>query len=193
MDDKRGTMILYTAQSTPVLRAIERDGVCFSRAEYVRRKYGESAPLFLTVYGWFVQKAAERVPPPEGAQFPYWAFAETSSIDLSSAEHILTLEVPRDQAVFFDVFDWNRILQLRYLGENEKQEREFRQELELRGLDNQKVMLSSFYPEWKGRILESWERLFRWHERICAGDTSCVGSVQAGLWCIRREWIVSGL
>ncbi len=193
MDCQRDTVTLYAAQSTPVLQAIARDGVCYSRAEYVRRKYGESAPLFLTVYGWFVERARAYVPRPPEAEFPYWAFAEKSSIDLSSAEHILTLEVPRDQAVFFDVFDWNRLLQLRYLGETPEEERAFRRELELRGLDNQKVMLSSFYPEWKERIQKSWDRLFRWHARIRAGDASCVGSVQAGLWCIRKEWITAEL
>ena len=74
MDRGRDTVTLYSPQSDAVLRVLERDGVCFSRAEYVRRKYGESAPIFLTVYGWYVSRAAVLVPPPEGAEYPYWAF-----------------------------------------------------------------------------------------------------------------------
>ena len=192
MDVRRDTVRLYSPQSQAVLRALERDGVCFSRAEYVRRKYGESAPLFLTAYGWYVARAAERVPPPEGAEYPYWAFGNGRDLDPSGGGRVLTLEVPRDQAVFFDLRDWNRILQLRLLGE-EKEEKQFRRELELRGLDSQKVMLTSFYPEWKERVFQSWERLFRWHAAIRDGEESPVESVQAGLWCIRREWVVSGL
>lgn len=192
MDRGRDTVTLYSPQSDAVLRVLERDGVCFSRAEYVRRKYGESAPIFLAAYGWYVSKAAALVPPPEGAEYPYWAFLNGRDLDPSGGGRVLTLEVPRDQAVFFDLLDWNRILQLRFLGE-EKEEKQFRRELELRGLDTQKVMLSSFYPEWKNLILKSWERLFRWHSAIRDGEETPVRSVQAGLWCIRREWVVAGL
>ena len=49
MGDTGDKVILYAAQADAVLKAIERDGRCFSREEYVRRKYGESGPIFLTV------------------------------------------------------------------------------------------------------------------------------------------------
>ena len=67
MGDTGDKVILYAAQADAVLKAIERDGRCFSREEYVRRKYGESGPIFLTVYRWFVKEAAKLVPKPEGA------------------------------------------------------------------------------------------------------------------------------
>ena len=193
MDCKRDKITLYSPQSSQVAEIIRREGVCFSRPEFISKKYGESATLFLTAYSWFVREAAKIVPPPPGASFPYWAVADPKSVDRSAGGELLVLSVPADQVILFDLYDWNKILQLRPLTDDPQEEKELLQELSLRGLDLNKVMLSSFYPEWKGRILESWERLFRWHERICAGDTSCVGSVQAGLWCIRREWIVSGL
>ena len=47
-----------------------------------------------------------------------------------------------------------------------------------------------FYPEQKARIQESWKRLFGHQQAIEAGDNSGVHSVQAGLWCIKDEWIV---
>lgn len=192
MDCGRDTITLYSPQSDTVLHVLERDGVCFSRAEYVRRKYGESAPIFLTVYGWYVSRAAALVPPPEGAEYPYWAFANSRDLDATMGGQVLTLEVPRREAVFFDLRDWSRLLQLRFLGE-EKEETAFRKELELRGLDTQKVMLSSFYPEWKQQIFQSWERLFRWHSAIQKGEEVPVAGIQAGLWCIRREWVTRGL
>ena len=66
MGDTGDKVILYAAQADAVLKAIERDGRCFSQEEYVRRKYGESGPIFLTVYKWFVKEAVKLVPRPEG-------------------------------------------------------------------------------------------------------------------------------
>ena len=63
-------------------------------------------------------------------------------------------------------------------------------ELSLRGLDLNKVMLSGFYPDFRERIMESWQRLFRHHQALLQGDCSGVGAVQAALWCIRREWVL---
>lgn len=100
MGDTGDKVILYAAQADAVLKAIERDGRCFSREEYVRRKYGESGPIFLTVYRWFVKEAAKLVPKPEGAEFPYWSFMNLYSLDQSAGTRTLTLCVPRNEAVF---------------------------------------------------------------------------------------------
>ena len=51
------------------------------------------------------------------------------------------------------------------------------------------VILTNFYPDLKRRVQESWKRLFRNHEKIKSGNTSGVGSVQAGLWQLKKEWI----
>ena len=32
-----------------VLDVLDRDGICFSRREYVQKKYEESAPVFLSL------------------------------------------------------------------------------------------------------------------------------------------------
>ena len=138
----------------------KKDGVCYSKPEYIRAKYGESAPIFLTAYQWFVQQAEKLVKKPEGAQFPYWAVAQRSAVDVTGGGTVLTLRVPIEQAVYFDLYDWNKILQLRFLTDDPKEERKFVQELSLRGLDCYKVMMSDFYPEEKQKILQSWERLF---------------------------------
>ena len=190
MDCKRDKITLYSPQSSQVAEIIRREGVCFSRPEFISKKYGESAPLFLTAYSWFVREAAKIVPPPPGASFPYWAVADPKSVDRSAGGELLVLSVPADQVILFDLYDWNKILQLRFLTDDPKEERKFVQELSLRGLDCYKVMMSDFYPEEKQKILQSWERLFLHHDRIKQGDDSGVGIVQAGLWCIRKEWIV---
>lgn len=188
MGNQRDTIRLYTLQADPVVEAIRRDGVCFSKEEYVRRKYEESAPIFLIAYHWFAQEAQRFVPRPPGAQFPYWAFGDLYSLDQSGG-HVLTLDVPREEAVFFDLYDWNKIICLRYLGETEKEEKAFHQMLTQCGTNENQVMLTGFYPQWKQEILKSWGRLFCHHERIKAGDCTGVGSVQAGLWQIKAEWV----
>lgn len=187
MGNESSTVTLYSAQTDVVAAVIERDGICYSKAEYIRKKYQESAPIFLTAYSWFVSQMPNYVKKPDGAEYPYWAFKDLYNVDQS--DNILNLTVPSDEAVFFDMMDWNKVMQLRYIGENEEDEKKFFMELAQRGLNWNDVMLTSFYPEWKQKIMKSWERLFRHHEQIKSGDDSCVHSVQAGLWCIKKEWI----
>lgn len=183
-------MRLYSAQTRQVLDVIRREGVCWSRAAYVRAKYAESASVFLTAYTWFTQRMPDYVPRPAEAEFPYWAFMDLYSVEAAGAD-VLTLDVPAEEAVFFDAADWTRIMQLGPLTDGPAEDAAFRDELRRRGLTPNDVMLTAFYPELKNAVLASWERLFRHHEAIKAGDRSGVGSVQAGLWRIKREWIVS--
>ena len=131
MDNQRDQIILYSPQSDAVIDAIQKDGVCYSKPEYIRAKYGESAPIFLTAYQWFVQQAEKLVKKPEGAQFPYWAVAQRSAVDVTGGGTVLTLRVPIEQAVYFDLYDWNKILQFRFLTDDPKEERKFVQELSL--------------------------------------------------------------
>lgn len=189
MDCAHHSLKLYTAQALPVRRALERDGVCFCREAFVREKYGESAPGFLTAYRWFAGHAQAFVPRPAGAELPYWAFGALYSVEASGGAEILTLRVPAGQAILFDLYDWNKILRLQYLGRTEEEERAFRRELSLRGLTEYAVMRGDFYPEWKAEILRSWERLFRHHDALAAGSDASVGGVEAALWKLDAAWI----
>ena len=175
MDCKRDKITLYSPQSSQVAEIIRREGVCFSRPEFISKKYGESAPLFLTAYSWFVREAAKIVPPPPGASFPYWAVADPKSVDRSAGGELLVLSVPADQVILFDLYDWNKILQLRPLTDDPREEKELLQELSLRGLDLNKVMLSSFYPDFREQILASWQRLFRHHQALLQGIAAALG------------------
>lgn len=191
MDQKNHRIVLYTAQTDAVLEAIRRDGTCFSREAYIQRKYGESAPGFLAAYQWLARAAAELVPPPPGAELPYWAFHDLHSVEVSGDVSVLTLSVPTEEAVFFDMYEWIQILQLRYLGETESERRSFCRDLERRGLRESDVMLTRFYPEERRQVEGSWHRLFRHHHAIQTGDLAGVGSVQAALWQIKQEWITA--
>ena len=49
MGEKCNTITLYASQADPVIEAIERNGVCYSKEAYVRKKYQESAKIFTTI------------------------------------------------------------------------------------------------------------------------------------------------
>ena len=166
MGEKCNTITLYASQADPVIEAIERNGVCFSKEAYVRKKYQESAKIFTTAYSWFAREMEKYVKKPDGAEYPYWAFREAYNVDQSMGGNFLTLEVPLDEVLLFDMYDWNKILCLKYIGEDEKDEEQFQEQL-----------------------LKSWQRLTRYHEELVHGNTELVRDVQAGLWRIKKEWI----
>lgn len=191
MGNTDNTVMLYSSQSEVVVSTLERDGVCFSKQKYVVKKYEESAPIFVAAYSWFTMEAEKYLPKPEGSEYPYWAFRDLYSIEPSTDSRILQLRIPADEAVFFDMYDWNKILCLQYIGETKADEARFRQMLADYGVRIESdVILTNFYPDLKHQVQDSWKRLFRHHEKIKLGDTDGVGSVQAGLWQLKKEWIV---
>lgn len=191
MDQRDHTINLYSSQASIVIDTISQDGVCFSKREYVAKKYEESAKIFLAAYDWFVKEAENYVQKPDGAEYPYWAFKDTDSIDASAGGAVLKLQVPIDEAIFFDVYDWNKILCLQYIGTSERDERNFKEMIRDYGIRRESdIILTNFYPDLKAQILESWKRLFVHHEAIRSGDHRGVRKVQAGLWKLEKEWIL---
>ena len=167
MDHRRTSVTLYSPQAQIVLDVLDRDGICFSRREYVQKKYEESAPVFLSAYDWFVKAAEAHVPKPQGAEYPYWAFKSPENVDPSAGGRILVLRVPLDEAVFFSLYDWNKILCLSYMGKTEKEEKEFRQTLLEYGIRRESdLILTNFYPELKRQVMDSWHRLFSHDQAI---------------------------
>ena len=185
-------MKLLLNQTDAVWNKLQEDGVVFCRREYVAHKYKESASVFMTIYSWFVSEAQKIVARPEGAGFPYWAQANIINLDTSGSGHVFEVDVPNDEAVFFDYKDWTQILQFKYLAEDEGDAKKFDAELKANGVDEFKVMTTSFYPMLKQKILKSWGRLFGHNADIVSGKSN-VKNVSAALWCIRRSWITREL
>lgn len=167
MDNTDNTIILYSPQSEVVVKTLERDGICFSKKEYVLKKYEESAPVFLAAYDWFVMETENYNPKPNGAEYPYWAFKDLYSVDLSTDSNLLQLCIPSNEVIFFDMYDWNKILCLQYVGETKSDETRFRQMLADYGIRKESdIILADFYPDLKLQVQDSWKRLFRHHENI---------------------------
>ena len=140
MDTENTNVTLYSPQSKTVWRVVEAFGSAHSRREYVKEKYGESAVIFLTAYDAYIREAEKIVPRPDRNDYPYWAFAAPEQIDLSGGGKVMTLSVPKDEVVFFDQYDWYKVLKLSYIGDSERDEADFVRELEKRGI------LADFVP-----------------------------------------------
>ena len=189
MAGKSDKIRLYSAQNKKLVKIIRTEGSCFSRREYIERKYGESAKVFLAAYSWLAGKAPEYVPKPEKAELHYWAFADKIDIEQSSDSVILALDIPADECILFDLYDWNKILKLQYIGENDKDEKAFREHIKNIGVKHDSdIMLTNFYPEIKREIENSWQRLFRHHEQLIKKE-SPIKTVEGAIWQIKSEWI----
>lgn len=100
------------------------------------------------------------------------------------------MEVPIEEVVFFKVEDWNKILNLKYLAANEKDEKMHKDMLTKLNISIESdVITKPFYPNLKSEVKKSWDNLFRYHKLIKSGAIQERG-LQAGLWKLRKEWIV---
>ena len=179
------SIILYTAQMQVVLDTIEREGTTHVKREFIQQKYGDQAWVFGQAYTFFAQHAPAYVPQPEGAESGIWCFVDSRWAAAGPGGSMLKLEVPRNQAILFDSRIWNRMLNLQYVGKDAADEEAFEARLAGMGIkQSSEAYSTSFFPTVKREILDSWKRLFGSAEGI--EETY----VQAGLWEIRREWVV---
>jgi len=180
------TIRLYTAQTQIVLDVIERDGVSRVKREYIQKKYGDQTWVFGQAYAFFAEHAPKYVSRPDGAESGIWCFCDWHLAIAGAGCVLIELEVPRDQVVLFDSRIWNRMLNLNYVGSSEKDEQAFEQRIANMGLKSSAEAFSTaFYPTVKREILQSWQRLFE-SAADCPEEY-----LQAGLWELRKEWIVS--
>jgi len=180
---KADTIELWTAQAPAVLDALERDGLSYVKKEYILKKYGASAWIFLTAYDFFVKEASRLLPRPPEAESPVWLYRDPRWAMQGAGTALLRLAVPRDQVLLFDLRDWNRILNLSLLGSEQERE-QFEKRLREKGIGAPSdVFATPFYPMEKQQIRKSWEKLLR-------APLPEDGYVQAAAWMLRSEWIL---
>lgn len=180
------SLTLFTAQTQTVLDVIKRDGYSRVKRAFIQKKYGDEAWVFQQAYSFFAQYAPQFVVPPEGAESGIWCFRDWHWAVSGAGCLLLELRVPDSQAILFDSRIWNRMLNLQFVGKSEAEEAAFEQRITNMGLKSAADAFSTpFYPTVKREILQSWQCLFGSAEGC--PDTY----VQAGLWELREEWIVS--
>ena len=182
------TLTLYTAQARVVLDALERDGVSFVKKEFIQKKYGDQAWVFQQAYAFFTQHAPAYIQKPDYAESGIWCYCDKRWASAGGGGYLLELEVPASQAVLFDLRVWNRMLNLEYVGTDAADEDAFEQRLASYGIANTaEVFATAFHPLIKREIVQSWQRLFD-SAQDCPPEY-----LEAGLWEIRREWVVGTL
>lgn len=192
VDRKHNRVTLYCGQSDNVVSALRENGAHFAKMKYIREKYEEVADVFVTAYNWYNTHASRIVPKPDEAESGIWAYGDIRLLEKHEGYTIMELEVPTDQAVFFRMSDWNKVLNMRYMGENPEEERDFGEKLRKYGIRYEgDVVMKPFYPQLKQEVVRSWDKLFRFHDQIRDGEAADIPDVQAGLWVVRKEWVVN--
>lgn len=179
----RATVTLWTAQRQVVLDTLIRDGVYMVKRTYIDEKYQETAWIFREAYSFFRETASSILPPPEEAQSGIWLYQDLRWAGATADSLVLRLEVPVEQAIFFDLRLWNRILNLQFLGKDLQEEQAFARELERLGLKSTMPLFQTpYYPLQRRAVRQSWKRLF---EQPLPPETYR----QAAVWVLEKEWL----
>ncbi len=180
-----GKITLWTAQRMIVADTIRKKGVYHVKKEFIMEKYEESARVFLEAYNWFVNAAEKIVPRPKEAEYPIWVYTDLKDVECYGECCIFEIRASAEDVLLFDRGKWNRILNLSYIPKDRKDAQEYANILERQGIyDETEVYMKNYYPHLKAKVRKSWDRLF--DSSICLSNT-----VQAALWEIKDEWIVS--
>ncbi|SDF60857.1 DUF3841 domain-containing protein [Sporomusa acidovorans] len=190
MDCQYNQITLYTSQTDKVVHHLLEQGYHYVKTEYIVRKYAEVSAVFLQAYSWYTENAQRILPKPQQAESAVWSFCDVSYLDRHPGCQILKLRVPIKNAVFFRMSDWNKVLNLRYIGESEEEEAKFAKKLARYGIRYAgDAYTTPFYPHLKKEIQDSWKKLFRYNQQVKENGSSLYPDMQAGLWYLDRQWI----
>lgn len=182
--------MLYTVQTDAVVQKLTREGRHCAKLHFIAEKYGDTAEVFLQAYRWYVQRAQELVPKCPESESAIWTFADAAYLEQHPGSTLLALEVPVECAVFFRMSDWNKVLNLRYIGETPQDEQAFSARLEKHGVNYEgDVFTTPFYPQLKAELTKSWTRLFRYDSAVKQEGEILFPDLQAGLWYLDKNWI----
>lgn len=174
---------MWTGQTEIVMQTLSETGRYVVKRSYVEQKYKETAWVFQEAYQYLSQCAEGLIPRPEDAESPIWVYKSVHHIYGGEGMNYLELEVPKNRLITFDTRNWNRILNLNYVGKTVHEEEEFQKWLEKRGIrDNFAIFSTPFYPAEKQEIKKSWSNLLQ----IPVEEDEYT---QGMIWELKKEWI----
>lgn len=189
MDCKDRYIELYTVQPEKIADSIRKGHCHYAKMKYIEDKYGDVKGVFLNAYHWYVRQASAIVERPEQAESGIWTFVNKRYVKQHPGYQVMKLRVPVEEAVFFRMSDWNKVLNLRYVGKTKEEEDTYSEKLEKYGITYEgEVCDTPFYPQLKGELTASWNNLFRFDQKVKSGGPVEFEDMQAGLWCIKTEW-----
>lgn len=176
-------LTLWSRQHRRVLETLQQSGVYHVKKAFIIKKYADVADIMLHAYHWYVHQAQQIVPRPEGAEFPVWLSTDPLYETPFEDSVLLKVEVQQDLAILFERAKWNRILNLAYLPQDDRDLHAHQHTLERSGIQNETdLFLTPFYPRLKQKVKTSWQRLFLPSEEPRH-------AYQATLWELRQEWV----
>lgn len=180
---------LYTRQDIRSLQEIEASGFFTNKIVYVRESFGEISGYILNCYRYFVEQAAKRIKKPDNVELPVWCSISNKNCLQPIANTIVyVLEVPTEEVIYFDGTKWDYVLNHHYIPLNDEDLAMYEKGLTERGFDNGFEFFEGKYrgkfPQEMRTIMKSWVRIFDI-------DEWDIFKVQANIWQIKKEWIVS--
>ncbi len=190
MDNKCTQVTLYTIQTDKVLEQLKQNGYHTAKMKFIKEKYGEVASTFVDAYKWYTFNAEKIVPRPEEAESAVWSYRDPLYIEKHSGCQILQITAPIKDAVFFRMSDWNKRLNLRYIGKNSEEEDSYNKKLLQYGVSYEgNVFLTSFYPQLKNELVKSWQNLFQYDSLVKEQGDLLFPDMQAGFWRLEWDWV----
>lgn len=190
MDSKSNSLTMYTSQPDFIVNNLKNTGIHIAKMKYIKEKYGQVSDVFVNAYEWYIHKAQNIVPKPEQSESAIWTFGNPQYIEKHNGYKILKLCIPVVDAVFFRMSDWNKRLNMQYLGITNKENKEYYNNLDKYGIKYEgDVYLTSYYPQLKSELIKSWDNMFRYDSKIKENKDFLFSDIQAGIWILKAEWI----
>lgn len=190
MDNKNRKVKLYTQQSDNIVNQLKSNGYHIAKMKFIKEKYGEVAPVFVEAYNWYVSNAEKIVPRSNDEESAIWAFREIKNIENHSGHKILEIHVPIEKSVFFKMEDWNKRINLSYIGKTLEEEKSFNKKILKYGINYSGDVISTpFYPQLKDELIKSWENLFRYDNEVKELGDMQFSDMQAGIWRLEWDWV----
>ncbi|MCK9444805.1 MAG: DUF3841 domain-containing protein [Tissierellaceae bacterium] len=182
-----GKVTLWTRQDIRSLKDLEEKGVHRIQKWYIEEQFEDISDHYIPLYRWFVNKANEKVPKPEGVEFPIWcSISEKSMLRPIVDSVVYVVDIDESEVIYFDGRKWDYVLNHLYLPKDEEDMENYKKEIERKGLKDSFSFIdgkyASFYPLEKKKVMDSWTRVFE------IEDWNIFG-VQANIWEIRKDMV----
>lgn len=178
---------IWTRQNIKSMDDLKNNGIYRVRRKYIEEQYRDIAPFYINLYKWFVHAARQRVPAPEGVEFPIWCSVSYEGM-LSPIENTIAykLEVDSSKIVYFDGNKWDHVLNHWYIPKDKADAELYTQKLRKMGLEETTSFIegkyANFYPLEKKIVMNSWYRIFDI-------DNWNMYTTQANIWEIRSDMV----
>lgn len=179
-----GMIRVWTRQHKNVWKKLLETGRYTAKRAYIQMDMEEHADIMLKAYDWLVKNGPDAENRPSDVEYPVWvSFVEDAT--MLPGENGVILELLLDEALItkVNIMKWSSILNYAYLPKDAEDAKRHQELLNLYGTNDAKAVMTSFYPEIKREILDSWKRLF--DDRLDVGSDLCYGTI----WELKREWV----